>query len=773
MLRKSWLIAAASLWLTLPAMAATVSGTVVDSAGQPVSGVRVQVVGSSRAVQTGSTGRFTFEDLPHADIELHVSGRHFMHRNVHVHGSDKEVWVQLRDTVFEVIDVTALPWHVSQLESAAPVTVLAEDALRARQASTLGDTLKHELGVHSTYNGPVAGSPIIRGQSGPRVLVAQNGLDVGDVSRVGPDHAVAAEASTARQIEILRGPATLFYGSGAIGGVVNVVDDRVPRDTDTFGAWQLEYNSAGREPVVQGSVNIGLESVAIHMDGFWREAGNLRVPFDATEEQREHYPGQLHNSAYDSYGASLGGSYLLPEGFVGLSVGHLVRDYGIPGHSHGDALVSAALEQNRVQFIGELQLHNPLLSEVRGRYGYTDYEHFEREGGIPLTTFSASLHEGKLELFHHPWREWRGAMSLHYRYEDFAAVGEEAFTPPATTESLAVALMEERHFGDWLVQLGVRAEHVSLDAKEALLPSDATPGLEGIRHTYTPLSFSAGMVWDFVDGYNLGLSLTRSQRAPSAAELLSNGPHLAAGSYEVGALYEVTGDEHGDWSVDFAERPLAMETANNVDLSLRKFEGEIGFVAGLFYNRIDDFYYERATAWLAEGHSHDHDHDHEVHSESVHGQEGEQGLPVFAFTAADVDSYGVETEWHWQLAAPVKLVAKADYVRMRLRNGGDLPRVPPLRIGLHLHYDAGPLTASVGATRHFSQSRTADYETVTGGYVWADAELTYQLGRSGDTRVFLRAANLTNEDARAHSSFIKELAPLPARSVTVGLRSRF
>lgn len=785
MLKRTLLMAlwGAGLGLVVPAVADTVSGTVVDSEGRAVAGARVQVVGSGRQVLTDSEGRFTLENLPNTDLELHVGGRHFMHTNVHIHGSDDDIRVELRDTVFEVIDVTALPWHVSQLESAAPVTVLSGDSLRARQASTLGDTLSHELGVHSTYNGPVAGSPIIRGQGGPRVLVAQNGLDVGDASRIGPDHAVATEATTARQIEILRGPATLFYGSGAIGGVVNVVDDRVPRDSDTFGAWQLEYNSAGREPVVQGSVNAGLGSFAVHADGFWREAENLRIPQDAeTEGHRELYRGQLDNSAYDSHGLTLGGSYLAPEGFVGLSVGHLARDYGIPGHSHGDEFVRAEMEQDRVQVIGEYQLHNPLLSEVRGRYGYTDYQHSEMEGGAPLTTFANTLHEGKLELFHHPWREWRGALSLHYRHEDFAAVGEEAFTPPSITETVAAALMEEHHFGDWLVQLGARVERVTIDADDVLLGGDAARGLYSIRHEFTPVSLSAGVVWDFVPGYNLGLSLTRSQRAPSAAELLSNGAHLAARAYEVGALYEVLANDEGDWVVNFAERPIELETANNLDISLRKFEGDIGFVLGVFYNRIDDFYYERATGLAGELH-HDHgdEEEHDHGHEEAHGHEDDHegesddadALPLFVFTAADIESYGVETEWHWQLSRPVKLVAQADYVRMQLRDGGDLPRVPPLRLGLHLHYESGPLSARAGVTRHFSQSRIATYETETDGYTWVDAEFTYQLGNRGDTRLFLRADNLTDEDARVHTSFIKNLAPLPARSVSVGLRSRF
>ncbi|HEY7886508.1 MAG TPA: TonB-dependent receptor [Cellvibrionaceae bacterium] len=778
---KKWLLVSACLGLAHMASADTVRGVVLDSEGRGIADATVQVVGTSRKVVTDSEGRFALEDLPNADLELHVSSRAFMHTNVHIHGTDDNVQVLMRGSVIEVIDVTALPWHVSQMESAAPVTVLSGDKLRSKQSSTLGATLNREVGVHSSYNGPAAATPIIRGLSGPRVMVAQNGLDVGDASRIGPDHSVASEATTARQIEILRGPATLFYGSGAIGGVVNVVDDRIPRDAETFGAGQIEYNSANREPVVQGSINTGAGDFAVHADAFWREAEDLRIPRSDHHHDDHESNGILEGSAYDSQGLTLGGSYLMPEGFAGLSIGRLERNYGIPGHSHGDEFVHAELEQDRLQLVSEYQLHNAFLSEVRARYGYTDYQHQEIEGGMALTTFANTLHEARADIFHHPWREWRGAVSLHYRNQDFSAVGEEAFTPASTTESLAIALMEERHFGDVLLQLGARAEHVTISADDVLLSGDSSRGIYSIDHEFTPFSLSAGVVWDFTPGYNLGVSLSRSQRAPSSAELLSNGPHLGSGSYEIGALYDVVANDHGDWVVNFSRAPMELETANNIDISLRKFEGDLGFVVGAFYNRFDDFYYQRATDLVGEFH-HDHgdehdDHGHDSHDhghdDHGHDDHSEDSLPVFIFTAADMKTYGLEGELHWKFAQPLTFIVRGDYTRMQLRDGGDLPRVPPLRLGAELNYDQGPLTASINATRYFSQSRIAEFETETAGYTWVSAEVAYRFGGTATTTVFLRGDNLANEEARVHSSFIKDIAPLPARSLSLGLRSRF
>ncbi|MDO6569485.1 TonB-dependent receptor [Gilvimarinus sp. 2_MG-2023] len=769
--------------LVLPAWASadTIRGVVLDEVGQPISGATVQVVGTRTSTQTNSTGEFALEELSSDDVELHVRAPRFMHKNAHVHGGDTSLTITLDETVMEVIDVTGLPWHVSQLESATPVTVLSGESLRDQQAATLGDTLGKQIGVHSSYYGPVASTPIIRGLSGPRVLVAQNGLDVGDVSRSGPDHAVTGEATTARQVEILRGPATLFYGNGAIGGVVNVVDDRIPQDLDTFGQFQLEYNGANSEPVVQGSANVAAGDFAFHVDGFWRDADDLEVPeFAEANPDADAAYGVLENSAYDSQGATIGGSYISDSGFTGISVGRLERTYGIPGHSHDGISVQADLEQDRVQLVSEYSFDHSLVSEARFRYGYTDYQHQEVEGDAIGTIFSTELHEARLDLYHQPLAEWRGAFSLHGKREESWARGEEAFAPPATTESIAAAVMEERHFGDWLLQIGGRLELIQIDATDVLLDGEGERGVYRSDHEFTPYSVSVGTVWDFAEGYNLGLSVSHSQRAPSTAESLSFGPHIGAGTYEVGALFDILANDEGDWVVNFSEQPLELETANNIDISLRKFSGNIGFVVGAFYNQIDNFYYERATGLFEEsGHDHDHAEDEHDHAEDEHDHaedehEGEDELlPVYQFTSADTELYGLEGEVHWQVADPLILRLSADYIRATLRDGGNLPRIPPMRLGLQAEYASGSWLMSASATHYFKADETAELETSTDAYTWLDVEVSYTLPVLDGAKLFLRGDNLLNETARVHSSFIKDIAPRAARSASAGIRVSF
>lgn len=764
---------------------AQVQGVVRDELGQPISNASLDVVGSNLQIRTNTRGEFSLPAQAGKEVELHVKAPAFMHKTFHLTQGDKSAELVLSSTAMEVVNVIGLPWHASNMESAQPVTVLGGEQLRDRQASTLGETLKNEVGVHSNYYGPVASSPIIRGLEGPRVLITQNGLDAGDASRVGPDHAVATEASTARQIEILRGPATLFYGSGAIGGVVNIVDDRVPQGTDTYGEWRLEHDSVADGKLVSASGNTGVGNVGLHLDGFWREADDYKIPSaaeveaDHDDEHEAHSDtGRLANSASEAKGFNVGTSAILDNGFVGVSYGHLERQYGIPGHGHEGEVVDvyADLKQDRVQLLSELSLDDEWFSALNTRFGFTDYEHSEIENGEIGTTFNNESQEARLDLFHHPIADWRGALSLHYKHADFSAIGEEAFTPPSSTSTIAVALMEERHFGDVLVQLGARIEQVNIAADNMQVDLHEHHHEEGEHHDEylsvfsidnesTPFSASAGLVWDFTPGYNLAFSYTHAERAASAAELFSFGPHIGSGLYEVGALLQVDENEDGEFHFDLARTDVELETSNNIDISLRKFEGDFGFILNAFYNSIDNYYYLADTGMTRES-AHDHASEN---SEYEHNHSSD--FPVFIYQARDADLYGFEGEIIWQLTAPFKLSLTSDYIRAQLDEGGDLPRIPPLRVGARGEYEIGNWRAEVSGQHYFEQDQTAAFETSTDGYTLIDVQVSYKL--SDNLKIYLKGHNLTDEYARVHASLLKDKAPLPARSFAVGISGNF
>ena len=788
----------------LPAsvLASTIEGVVLNNKGKVVSNATVEVEGSDLKVTTDENGKFVITELKNGLKELHIvaPGYAHLHRDITIINDEKQsVTFNLKRSPIEVIDIEATPIHMSAMESASPVSVLSGEQLRRQQAATLGDSLEKLPGVNTNFHGKVASTPIIRGLSGPRVLITQNGLDVSDVSRVGPDHSVASEASTAQQIEVLRGPATLFYGSGAIGGVVNVVDNRLPTDSTTRGEWNLEHNSADNQKVASFNATTGTDSVAFYADAFWREADDYEVPVAAAiDNDGEGHSGdyKVENSNEESDGFTVGASYLMDNGFIGLAVEQFNRQYGIPGHTHGEEeeeehsdeeeSVFADLEQTKVQLLGEYNLDNKWLNKVNLRVGHTDYEHAEIEGGAVGTTFKNETNELRIDLLHNQFNEWNGGISFHYKQSDVEAQGEEAFTPPSETESFAVALMEERHFGDFLVQVGGRIERVTIEAGDVLLPhidahahdeaqeadehdhdheeNTETTRVFDVEHEFTPISLSAGVVWDFTPNYNLGLSVSRSERSPSASELLSFGPHIGTGTYEVGALFDLDEDGH----LGLSSQTIDLETANNIDLTLRKTQGDVGFILNAFYNQVDNYYYQIDTGLFAES-GHDHG-DEEGADEHDHSSE----LPVYLFKTDDVILHGFEAQIAWQLTDEFKVDLFSDYVRARLKDGGDLPRTPPLRFGSELSYQTDKLSAHIHVTRYQKQDRTAPQETATDSYTLVDASISYNLSvLNQDMSVYLRGTNLTDTEARVHSSFVKNIAPRPGRSFALGIRGYF
>lgn len=783
-------------------MAETISGIIVDKAGKPVSKAKIEVNGSKLVVYADADGRFTLSGIRPGNVELHVTAKNYSHYNKSYdlpQSGLEGLNIILSPTVFDVIKVNATPLHSSTIESALPVNVIAADALRMKQASSLGETLKNEVGVHSTFYGPSSSSPVIRGLDGPRVMVTQNGLDAGDASRVGPDHAVSSESSTANQIEVLRGPATLFYGSGAIGGVVNVIDNRVPHTRDTTFEWLAEYNSVASERLASINANTAVDQVALHFDGFWRDSGDYKLAgpaeLESDEEHQDHEehhePSRLPNSSSKASGYTAGSSYMLDNGFVGFSIGRIDRTYDVPGHAaHSDEheedaqepeeTVYADMRQNRYQMITKLDFDDSYFSAAHGKMAYTDYQHMEIEDGAIGTTFKNKSLEGRVELYHREHNGYAGALSLHYKRSDFTALGEEAFTPPSESEFFALSLLEEKHFGDWVLQLGGRLERSILSADGIELDlgaheeqDDHEDGLSDIhfdKQTFNPLSLSAGLIWNFSEGYNFALSAAYSQRAPSASELFSFGPHIGTRSFEVGALFDLHQEADGDYHVELSDQALDMETSYNLDFTLRKFDGDVGFVFNVFYNNVDDFFYQRSTGLFVEGgHAHSDSEDAPT-GEEDHGAE----LPMLIFDQQDAKLYGFEAQVIYQLNSQVKLTAFSDYIRGKLDGGENLPRIPPMRVGGKFNYSADNYGAELSVTHYTEQDEIGYLETSTDGYTMLDMNFNYYFNTEmGDLTLYLKGHNLTDEHARVHSSFLKNSVPLPGRGFSLGIRGGF
>ncbi len=809
------------------AYSAIITGKVTNERGEPVAGAKVTIEGKQQPVFTDAKGLYRFDNVDKRHIHLHVYSSEYIHgdNDLGVIDGDENVDFVLSRSSVENIVVTASAMEASVLESVTPVSVLGEEQLRKIEAPTLGETLKSTPGVHSTYFGPVSSSPVIRGNDGPRVKIVQNGLNVSDVSRIGPDHNVTGNTSSANQIEVLRGPATLQYGSGAIGGVVNIVDNRMPSDVplETNGEAQLSYSTVNNEKYARGEVNGGGGNIAWHIDGFSRDTDNADIPGYASAEPDDDEPfGVLESSSMDTASVVAGLSYIGDEGFVGFSVEQLDNRYGVPGHAHhqghedehvdeheaeseeeheahGDEGVLLDVDMTRYQSSGEWLSPVDGIAKVKFGAAYTDYTHSEIEDGEVGTIFNNDATNLRLSVFHEDFNGWHGVLGTQFDQSDYEAIGAEAFSPPTKTTSTAVYLIEQKKVGEITFELGGRLEYTRFEADDSTFELDVAhdEGLEEEHHeeheeehvgeheetalntfsfdeySFTSTSFSAGMNWEYQPGHALAVTLSRSERAPSQQELFAAGQHLATRSFEVGLVYQL--DQEGE--VGDTLQSVDEEVSNNLDITLRKFTGDWGYTVSLFYNKADDYIYQSATGLTALDEAHEEEehaeagHDEPGHDEEAHADE--EGLPVYAFRQADADIWGLEAETYYDLNATWRITAFSDYIRAEI-DSQDLPRTPPLRVGTSLNYQSGGLSGELGVTWYDEQDQVAPLETPTDGYTLLNASMQYELRRGGiDWILFARGDNLTDQEARVHTSFLKDQAPLPGRNITLGVRALF
>lgn len=775
-----------SLSLQVQAQSQAVTGLVVDSQGQPVANAKVHVHGRQQYVYTNAAGEFTIQSP--LDAELHIAAKGF--GDQFVKADQTQLKIALTAGGIERIAVSASGLHHYDLDMAHPVSVMSGEDLALKTEPTIGETLKSLPGVHSNYYGPVAASPVIRGLDGPRVKLLSNGLDTGDVSRVGPDHAITADAITTEQIEVLRGPATLLYGSGAIGGVVNVVDNRIPRQLRAPQTIvDSRFNSVSDETSLALTHDGSADQLAWHFDSFDRQSNDHDVPTFTNDEGET--ASKLANSWLDNQALNGGLSWVGSKGLFGVSVGHIDSQYGIPGHhahedehadehdeedhaDHADEGVYAAVKQDRVSLAGEIYSPIAGIETLSFTGAYTDYQHIEMEGAVAGTTFKNKSYENRLSVEHIELAGWHGLLGIHQQRNDYAAFGEEAFTPPSVSDSYALFLLEEKTFGEVTAQLGARVERTKhrADAIELAHDHEEDHDAEHEAHgsdfaKFTAASVSAGLVWNFVPGYQWSASISRSERAPSAAEIYANGAHIATSSYELGLAYQLDAD--GEILLNTNKMPT--ETANNIDIGFRKIDGDLTFSYNFFYNQIDNYLYQANTGLTMEDLvEHDHgDHEDEAAHDHAHGD-----FDIYQYQQRDVRMYGLEFALAYQLDSAQQVSVFADSVRANLKNGGDLPRIPPIKAGVEYQYQAQQWSANIGATHYARQNQVSEFETATASYTSVDASLSYYFDLSSiDMTAFIKGTNLTDKLSYVHSSFIKEDAPLPGRALTLGITARF
>lgn len=657
------------------------------------------------------------------------------------------------------VTVSASGLQLGANDMTTPTAVLEGDELVRRREATLGETLGSEPGITSSHFGAGASRPIIRGMDGPRVKVLSDGAELHDASTISPDHAVASEPLLATQIEVLRGPSALVYGGGAVGGVVNVLDGKLPTaipQKGIEGSAELRANTGAGEGAGAFSLTGGAGNLAVHVEGVARDAGDYRVGkgWAPDGEPTRKVPGSFNRTDTGSVGLSWVGD----RGYLGAAYTRQAARYGLPGHNHsfegchthgthlhcgaheeeddhdhgaeehGDVPV-VDLRSERFDIRGELR--NPFtgFSALRLRAGATDYVHDEVEDGTIATTFKNKAYDTRIELQHEPLAGFKGVVGLQTSQRKFSAIGEEAYVQPTVTRKTGLFVLEEYRlndwYGDWRFEAALRHDRQTAEA----LASGSAGGTE---RSHNGTSASLGAVWKFTPGYQVGTSFTRASRAPSAEELYARGLHMATSTYERG------------------NANLRSETSQNIDLSLKKTSGDTTFGVSVFRNRISNYIYGRTLDEV-------------------------DGLQLLQYSQADATFTGIEGQVRQRVTRNLGVTLFGDTVRAKLDGGGLLPRIPATRAGVRLDANWNAWEGQVEWVQVARQNRVAAFETATPGYGMLNLGVSYrgQLSSGTPWQVYLKANNLTDRLAYAHTSFIKNAAPLMGRNITVGVKVAF
>jgi iron complex outermembrane recepter protein len=621
---------------------------------------------------------------------------------------------------------------------AQPSDSLSGDQLTLTRTATLGDTLQGLPGVAATNFGPNASRPSIRGLDGDRVRILNNSGASVDASNLSFDHGVAIDPLVIDKVEVLRGAAALLYGGNAVGGVVNTLDNRIPRafTPGLSGAAEVRLGGAAREKsgavVLDGGTGQSHAGFGWHVDLAGRDAGAQRAPrFASPADEGAESRTDVRNSAAKSHGGAVGGSVFFQGGFAGVSVDDFHTDYG----TTAEADVTIKMQRQRLATAGEWATSDGPLRRVSWQLSRNRYEHTEMEGDEVGTTFKSRGTDGRLELEHAALGPVRGVVGVQTESLDFSALGEEAFVPSTRTRSTGVFILEQARLGgvDW--SAGARSEHVTVNSDGG----DRFGAPQSRR--FRPLSLALGGVYPLAGGWSLSANLNRTQRAPAYYELFANGLHVASAAFERG------------------DAGLGLERSKGADFGL-KWEGPQSHVhVNVYETRFSNYIALQATG------------------ETVEGEEAGETLPVYAFQAVPARLRGIEFEGRWQVHPAVALLTQLDAVRGNNRATGEpLPRLAPLRAMLGLEGQWGAWSGRLewrGAAR---QDRVAAFDAPTPGYGTVRLSVARQLRWDGlDALWYLKLDNLGNKLAYNATAVptIRDLAPQPGRSASTGLQIRF
>ncbi len=644
----------------------------------------------------------------------------------------------------------------AQSDLLSGTSVVTGDELARDLKPTIGETLTRQAGVSATSFGPNASRPVLRGFQGERVRVLADGIGSFDVSNTSVDHPVAINPLTADRIEVLRGPAALLYGSSAIGGVVNVIDSRIPRKVpDEFAHIDASatYGSASNERSTGARVDVPLsDKFVVHFDGSYSKTGDLDIggfvltpalraaavaSGDPATAALAQLRDTLPNSAGRTYEIAGGAAVITSNGNLGFSLSHYDSLIGLPVRFSVDPAVEAEMvridaKQTRLDIRGEVNPASGFLDAIRFRGGFADYKHNEIavDGAINTSFFNQGF-EGRLELVQRKRGGWQGATGGQFVVRDLNIVGAEKFLPQSEAQQYGLFTLQSFDLGRVRAEAGARVERSLVSARE-----DAILGNAEIRRSFTAVSGSLGTSYEIVTGWRFGLNASYTERAPSPEELFANGPHAGTQAFEVG------------------NPGFAKERSKGLELTLHGKGKGYSVNASAYATDFKGFIIENPTGEIRDD------------------------LPVFQFTQSSARYYGAEIEATVKLAEiggyTVNFDGVADYTRATIKNGAPLPRIPALRLLGGIEASSQALTGRVEVEWVNRQARIAAFETPTRGYTLVSSSLNWKpFAQNPSLSLTLSANNIFDVDARRHASFLKDYAPLSGRDFRIGARVSF
>ncbi|TVR19156.1 MAG: TonB-dependent receptor [Balneolaceae bacterium] len=709
-------------------------GEVVHSAtGEPIAGATILIREIDRGVAANTDGHFTLRNLTAGTYTLIVHAVGFTEKTVWVTiPADEEITIELRPETIRADDIIVTASPLGRSIRYQPAQAMNREALQQKAAPGLGEILDGNPGVSSRSFGSAPSRPVIRGMDGDRVLVLQNGERMGDLSGTAVDHAVSLDPLSMDRVEVIRGPASLLYGSSAIGGVVNLFSNDMPREWDTGSSGSLATHVATVNDMGAGLARYqyGGDQFAATGRFIYREGGDLRTP-----------EGRLPDTAINnlSYGAGVG--YRSGRFETGLSFSGMDYTYGLPEEiDDPNEKVEIRMNRMNLQSVSTLQMDRFFeLAELRIQY--SDYQHdefeieFEPDGTVDEDleiSFDQQTISSSLLLRHRPAGPFEGAIGLSFNYSQLDVGGDEALTPNAESYFIAGYIYEEIRLNRFLtMKTGARVEFKEMYVKTNELFPDADQ-----FEDRSDLIFSGAVGLNFSPNRNWesGIQLARAFRTPGVEELYSNAPHLAAGSFDVG------------------DPTLGNEISLGTDFFIRFSNSSVRSELSLFANRINNFVNFSPTG--------------ETHLPS--------GLPIFEYGSTDALLYGFEFQTDIAFSDQLRAGIGFDYVRGRERAGeqNDLPFIPPFRTHLSMMYDTGTWYSGPRLRIANSQERIAPNEDPTDGYLLVGMDAGYRFGHG--VSFALRVDNLLNESYRDHLSRVEDRNnPMPARNINAMLRWEF